>query len=120
MKKILNLTALGVLLFSFVGRVPAQSLGNAGTVDGSVVDPSGAAVAQAAVTIHNAITGYNQSTTTAADGSFRLINIPPNPYHLEIMAPGFNVFGQDVTVRSALPSIPSAACPSALAYNQNM
>jgi hypothetical protein len=80
-----------------------QSLGNAGTIEGTVVDPSGAAVAKAVVTIHNAISGYNQATTTALDGSFRFSNIPPNPYHLEVTAPGFNVFSQDAAIRSAVP-----------------
>src|SRR5579871_611512 len=80
-----------------------QSLGNAGTVEGTVVDPSGAAVAKAVVTIHNAITNYGQTVVSAADGSFRLVNLPPNPYHLEVNAPGFNIFTEDVSVRNSVP-----------------
>src|SRR5450432_1603526 len=78
-------------------------MGNAGTIEGSVVDPSGAVVAKATVTIHNAVSGYNQSTATVADGTFRFSNIPPNPYHLEVKASGFAVFAQDVSIRSAIP-----------------
>src|SRR5258708_1788591 len=81
----------------------AQSLGNAGTIAGVVVDPSGASVANAAVTLSNPVSGYKQTVTTAADGSFRLSNIPPNPYHLEVVANGFSVYSQDVAVRNALP-----------------
>src|ERR1700687_3082628 len=103
MKRTLALLAFGLLFFSLTHRVFAQSLGNAGTIEGTVVDPSGASVAHAQVTIHNAISGYNQTTTTATDGSFRFSNIPPNPYHLEVTAPGFNVFTQDVTIRSGVP-----------------
>ena len=88
---------------SLVHPVFGQSLGNAGTIEGTVVDPSGAAVAKATVTIHNAVTGYKQSTITGADGAFRFSNIPPNPYHLEVNASGFAVFGQDVSIRSAIP-----------------
>src|SRR5450432_1197070 len=55
------------------------------------------------LTIHNAVSGYNQAATTASDGSFRFGNIPPNPYHLEVTAPGFNVFTQDVAIRSGVP-----------------
>jgi hypothetical protein len=97
--------ALAVLALFSLGVTPSsgQSLGNAGTIEGSVVDPSGAAIAKASVTIRNAVTGYRQSTTTAADGAFRLTNIPPNPYHLEVSAPGFSTFGQDVSIRSAVP-----------------
>jgi len=80
-----------------------QSLGNAGTIEGVVLDPSGAAVARAVVSIHNPLSDYRQSTTTASDGSFRLVNIPPNQYHLEVRASGFAVFSQDVTIRNSLP-----------------
>ena len=46
------------LAFSNAGH--AQSL-NAGTVTGTVLDPNKAAVANATVTIENAVTGYKQS-----------------------------------------------------------
>jgi Carboxypeptidase regulatory-like domain len=68
-----------------------------------VVDPSGAAVPGAMVTIRNPVSGYLQSAKTAADGSFRFTNIPPNPYHLEITASGFAAFTEDVNVRNAIP-----------------
>ena len=81
----------------------AQSLGNAGTIEGTVTDQTGASVPDARVTIKNGVSGYSQSATTAMDGSFRLTNIPPNPYHLEVTAAGFNTSEQDVTVRNAIP-----------------
>src|SRR5207249_803464 len=101
-----RILALGVFLLFFVVSIHpiySQSLGNAGTIEGSVVDPSGAAVPKATVSIHNAVTGYSRSATTGADGTFRFSNIPPNPYHLEVSAPGFANFGQDVSVRSVIP-----------------
>src|SRR5471032_2866322 len=103
MKRTLALSALGLYLLGLTHQLRAQSLGNAGTIEGSVVDPSGAAVTKATVTIHNAVSGYNQSTATVADGTFRFSNIPPNPYHLEVKASGFAVFAQDVSIRSAIP-----------------
>jgi hypothetical protein len=101
MKRILTLGAAALFLFQI--PVSGQSLGNAGTIEGSVADPSGAAIVQAAVSIRNAVTGYHQSTTTDKDGAFRFTNIPPNPYHLEVTAPGFAVFTQDVGIRGAVP-----------------
>jgi len=92
-----------LVLLVIPSAVFAQSLGNAGTIEGTVVDPSGAAVPGAEVSLHNPTTGYMQSVTTAADGSFKLVNIPPNSYHLDVKATGFSPFGQDVTVRSAVP-----------------
>ena len=91
---------LGLLSF---GSAFSQSLGNAGTIQGSVIDASGAIVAKAAVSIHNPITGYKQVTTSDKDGSFRLVNIPPNPYHLQINVPGFDAYSQDVDVRNSIP-----------------
>ena len=87
----------------FAGSLFAQSLGNTGTIEGTVVDPSGAAVAKANITIHNAITGFHQSAMAASDGTFRFSNVPPNPYHLEVVAPGFDKFTQDLAIRSAVP-----------------
>ena len=100
-----NTLALGALLLCAVVVDPVfcQSLGNAGTIEGSIVDPAGAAVTKVTVTIHNAVTGYKQSTVSGADGTFRFSNIPPNPYHLEVTASGFAVFAHDVSIRSAIP-----------------
>src|SRR5437762_2779860 len=103
MKRILALGVLVLLSAVMVHPVLGQSLGNAGTIEGTVVDPSGAVVTGATVTIHNSVSGYSRSTVTGADGTFRFSNIPPNPYHLEVKAQGFAVFAQDVSIRSAIP-----------------
>ena len=97
-----------VLLFVWMltlaaGMGTAQSLGNAGTVTGTVTDPSGAAVPKAAVEIHNPLTEYRQAANTGPDGKFRLLNVPPNTYHLDITANGFQQFTQDIRVRNAVP-----------------
>jgi hypothetical protein len=84
-------------------RLHAQSLGNAGTITGTVTDPTGAALPNATITVHNPVTGYSQTVTTESNGSFRLVNLPPNPYHLQITAPGFATFTQDVVIRNSLP-----------------
>jgi hypothetical protein len=81
----------------------SQALGNAGTVEGVAADPSGAAIQKAEIRIHDPITGYSQSSISGNDASFQLVNIPPNQYHLEIRAPGFAVYSQDVTIRNSLP-----------------
>src|SRR5579884_179335 len=93
------------LLLSFSLIVPAfpQSLGNSGTIEGTVVDATGAAVPKAVVTIHQAVTGYSQSAVADNTGKFRLTNVPFNPYHLEITASGFDAYTEDVSVRSAVP-----------------
>jgi hypothetical protein len=67
----------------------SQSLGSAGTVEGSVVDQSRAAVAKAEVNIYNAVSGYSQLVLSGPDGAFQLLNIRPDQYHLEIKALAF-------------------------------
>ena len=103
MKRLLAICALSTLCFGLTDRVLAQSLGNAGTIEGTVVDPSGAVVAKAEVTLHNVVSGYTQSVVSGPDGGFRLTNIPPNPYRLDVKAPGFNDYSQTVDIRNAIP-----------------
>jgi hypothetical protein len=93
------------LLSMILAAAPAwaQSLGNAGTITGTVVDPSGGVVVNAEVSVHNPVTGYMQTVTTGSDGSFRLLNLPPTPYHLEVKAAGFSTYSQDLEIRNSVP-----------------
>src|ERR1700751_4755166 len=81
----------------------AQSVGNSGSINGTVVDPTGAVVAKATVEIRNPVSGFDRSTTTDASGKFEFTNIPFNPYHLVVTAEGFAATVQDVEPRSAVP-----------------
>jgi hypothetical protein len=80
-----------------------QSLGTSGSIQGSVVDPSGAVIAGATVEIQNPVSGYMRGTTTDASGGFAFTDVPFNPYHLTITHKGFQPAVQDVDVRSGLP-----------------
>ena len=103
MKRVLAFAASALISLCFSPIVQAQSLGNAGTIEGTVLDASGSAVPKAIVTIHHPVTGYSQSVLTSSEGSFRLVNIPFNPYHLEVTASGFEAYATDVSVRSGVP-----------------
>jgi hypothetical protein len=81
----------------------AQSVGNSGSINGSVVDPTGAVVPNAAVEIRNPVSGLDRSTTTDNAGRFGFTNVPFNPYHLTVTAQGFSSYVQDVEPRSAVP-----------------
>ena len=81
----------------------AQSVGNFGSISGSVVDPTGAVVANATVEIRNPVSGFDRSTATDASGKFAFTNIPFNNYHLTVTAAGFAAAAQDVEPRSAVP-----------------
>src|SRR5882724_2612882 len=89
---------LTVFIFCLVGW--SQSLGNAGTISGTIVDPNGAVVRGATVTIQNPVTGYKRTVTTDDSGAFRFNDVPFNNYHLSVSATGFALAHQDVNVRS--------------------
>lgn len=81
----------------------AQATGNAGTVEVDVTDPTGAVIPGAAVTIENRAARFSRSGQTDANGIARFTNLPPNPYHIEVNAPGFQPQAQDVTARTSVP-----------------
>ena len=95
-----------VVLFAFVSVataiVFAQGLG-AGTVEVTVVDPNGAVVPNATVTISNPVTGYTRTSVTGPDGVLRFDNVPPNNYQVSISATGFAPATQTVSVRTSVP-----------------
>jgi hypothetical protein len=94
-----------VTVYAFLGLVAAraQNVGNSGSINGSVVDPTGAVVAKAVVEIRNPVSGFDRSTTTDSSGKFAFTNIPFNPYHLTVVAQGFAAAVQDVEPRSSVP-----------------
>ena len=81
----------------------AQSGGSSGSINGTVLDPTGAVVPNATVEIHNPVSHFDQSTTTDKAGKFSFPNLPFNPYHLAVTATGFAQSAQDVDVRSVVP-----------------
>jgi len=95
--------ALAAFALSLVATSGAQSAGNSGSIDGTVVDPTGAVVARARVEIRNPVSGFDRSNTTDSSGRFQFTNIPFNPYHLTVSATGFAAYVQDVEPRSAVP-----------------
>jgi hypothetical protein len=86
---------------SFV--IYAQSTGG-GSVHGSVVDPSGAAIKSATIQILNPISGYDRSVQTDDQGHFDLSNLPFNNDHTTAIASGFQAGEQDVNIRSSVPT----------------
>jgi len=92
-------TCLAILLSGSLAR--AQ--GTSGTVHGTVLDPSSAAIAGAAVELLNPVSHYNQAAVTDSQGAFVFNNVPYNNYHVVAAAARFQSAGQDIDVRSPLP-----------------
>jgi hypothetical protein len=98
-------SSLGVLLCAaaLAPAARAQGLGGAGTLQGTVKDPTGGVMVAVPVELRNPVTGFKRSTTTDPAGRFIFRNLPPNNYHIEIITQGFDALERDVDVRSAVP-----------------
>ena len=76
------------LLFGllFAGSSLAQSTA---TLSGTITDPTGAVVPNAAVLIHSVATGLDRSTMSDASGNFTAPALQPGDYTLTVTAAGF-------------------------------
>lgn len=89
-------------LLAVLMALPAAAQG-LGSLNGSVTDPSGAAVAGATVRISSA-TGLRRQTTTNRAGDYEFAQLPAGPYRLAIHAQGFAAFvARTVRVQVSLP-----------------
>lgn len=81
---------LSVCLLTILISVPAMSQGgNQGSIEGTVLDQSGAMVSGASVTAINMETGAKFTSTTGTEGFFRLPVLPVGTYEVNVEAPGF-------------------------------
>jgi Carboxypeptidase regulatory-like domain/TonB dependent receptor len=60
-----------------------------GQFAGTVTDPTGAAIADAKVTVTNPATDLNLTTTTNSSGNYTVKEVPPGSYKIEVEANGF-------------------------------
>jgi Carboxypeptidase regulatory-like domain len=95
------LTLVLSMLFG-VASAAAQSVAS-GTVEGKVVDQTGAVIGGATVEIRNPVSGYQQTATTDANGEYRFTNVPFNNYSLTATHSGLSSATQNVSVRSVIP-----------------
>jgi Carboxypeptidase regulatory-like domain/TonB dependent receptor len=71
-----------------------------GTVDGTVLDASGAAVSGANVTLTNTGTQEKHTQTTGDTGAYQFVNVIPGGYRLDVEKSGFKHFARtNVTVQ---------------------
>jgi hypothetical protein len=72
----------------------AQGVGSSGTINGTVVDPTGAVVPKALVVAVEADRGILHSTETDTNGFYRLTGLPPTTYDVTARATGFETLEQ--------------------------
>lgn len=79
--------------------------GEGGAVSGTVVDPTGAAIPGATVTISNPVSGYTSTRTSDATGHYKFFNLPFAPYKVTASAKGFQASSRNVSVESAIAAM---------------
>jgi hypothetical protein len=94
MKHSLGLLSLGFLVgMVLVISVAGQTTN--GNIQGTVVDPQGAAIAGATVTGRNMDTGLTIAASTSSAGLFALQNLPPGRYAVTVEFAGMKKFMQE-------------------------
>ncbi len=86
-----------VTLLLMAGTTWAQYTAN---IQGNVADPSGAAVAQAKVTIENLATHITATATADAEGGYRFLSLAPGSYQITVEAAGFSKANTTVTLET--------------------
>ncbi len=77
----------------------AQGVGSSATINGTVVDPTGAIVPKALVVATEADRGIIHSTETDTNGYYRLTGLPPSTYDIAVRATGFETVSSERSCR---------------------
>jgi hypothetical protein len=85
---------LGLLTISFI--LATGLFGQTTSLNGTVTDPTGAAIPNTAITIVNVQNGIQRSTTSDGQGRYTMSQLEPGTYKLTAKVPGFT----DVTVNA--------------------
>jgi hypothetical protein len=84
-----RLSLAGIVVVAIAFSCAAQTSRVAGAIQGSVVDQTGSAVANATVTLRNQGTNQTRTVSTNAGGSFRASELPVGPYEVRVNRPVF-------------------------------
>lgn len=124
------------LLLVFVSQITAnaQTSRIGATVEGTVLDNSGAAIPHAVITIHNTLTGQSRTLATDDRGFFRAEQLPVGAYEVSVSHSGFAAYRQSsfdldlgqvvhlnvvLTLESASQQVTVNAQPSAIDVSQS-
>lgn len=88
------------LAFVLIAAAPVASRAqeSAGSIEGTVTDPTGAVIPDATVTVRQVATGRVFTTTTSRGGVYAVRFLPPGEYEVRVEAPGFKTGVRKVTV----------------------
>src|SRR5579883_163880 len=104
MSRLLGFCCLSGMCVLLSTNAICQSI-TSGDVTGTITDPSGGAVPNAAVTLTNQDTNVSQKTVTNGQGGYRFAFIAPGKYSVSVKASGFQPAEQKgVVVTAGQPS----------------
>ena len=104
MHRKVSLRALTLAFLLFAMSSPGWAQGTQGVITGQVMDPSGAAIPAAAVTVTNVATNVSSTTQSAATGDFTLPAYPGS-YRLQVEADGFKRYVRDNVIVAASTTV---------------
>jgi hypothetical protein len=82
-----------LLVAALIGLAVPASFGqtsySTGTLRGTVLDPQGASIANAALTVTNTATAVVATATSSAEGTYQFLALNPGTYDLQVVAQGF-------------------------------
>ena len=98
------------VLAASIGSYHGRAQQTLGSLNGTVLDQSGAAIPGAAITVTDEAIGVTRTTTTQATGFFQIFNLPVGTYAVKVTHPGFettNLTG--ITVQEARATTANAS-----------
>lgn len=99
-RKIIASLLVTLCLFCLASTGHAQGT-NLGTIRGTVSDPNGAVIPNAAVQVTDQETGLSRDLTTDAQGNYEAAALKPGNYRVTVTASGFKTAATDVVVRGS-------------------
>lgn len=90
-------TIIAILLFTLFS-IAAQAQTSRGSVRGTVLDPKGAVIPGATITLTNEATNEKRNVTSGQEGEFTIASLPAGRYKLETKATGFALFPLLITL----------------------
>jgi hypothetical protein len=95
MNSSIRLVAFGLVFLAFGISSLLWGQANTASIRGLVIDPSGAVIPAAQVTLVNTGTGVQTATRTNPAGEYLFEFLPPGTYKIETKSPGFKTFTRE-------------------------
>lgn len=88
-KRSLQVLLVCLAVATCFGTAMSQAQSNAADLQGTVRDANGAVVPNASVTVRNTGTNVSREATTNSDGYYKIVNLPPGDYELNVKAANY-------------------------------